>query len=61
MPVAFVPVVPVFVTPVLVGVAREVKTGPGLLVRAIWFILVGWWLTGFVSALAWGAMVTITG
>jgi hypothetical protein len=39
----------------------EVKRGPGLLVRALWFLFVGWWLTGFMSAIAWFAMVTIIG
>jgi uncharacterized membrane protein YccF (DUF307 family) len=42
-------------------VPAEVQEGPGLLVRAIWFLLVGWWLTGIVSAVAWFAMVTIIG
>jgi len=42
-------------------VVTEVKSGPGYLVRAIWFILVGWWLTGIVSAVAWFAMITIIG
>jgi uncharacterized membrane protein YccF (DUF307 family) len=39
----------------------ETKEGPGLAVRALWFILVGWWLTGIVSAVAWVAMITIIG
>ena len=39
----------------------EVQQGPGLLVRALWFIFIGWWLTGVVSAIAWVAMVTIIG
>jgi uncharacterized membrane protein YccF (DUF307 family) len=39
----------------------EVKSGPGYLVRAVWFILVGWWLTAIVSAIAWFATVTIIG
>jgi len=39
----------------------ETKTGPGLLVRAVWFIFVGWWLSGIVSAVAWLAMITIIG
>ena len=39
----------------------EVQQGPGLLVRALWFIFVGWWLTGIVSAIAWLAMITIIG
>lgn len=39
----------------------ETKTGPGLLVRAVWFVFVGWWLSGIVSAVAWLFMVTIIG
>ncbi len=39
----------------------ELQTGPGLLVRALWFVFIGWWLTAIVSALAWAAMVTIIG
>jgi uncharacterized membrane protein YccF (DUF307 family) len=39
----------------------QTKQGPGLLVRALWFVVVGWWLTGIVSAVAWLAMVTIIG
>lgn len=29
--------------------------------RALWFVVVGWWLTAIVSILAWFAMVTIIG
>ena len=39
----------------------ETQRGPGFLVRALWFVLVGWWLTAIVSVLAWFAMVTIIG
>ena len=39
----------------------EAKAGPGYLVRALWFVLVGWWATGIVSAIAWLALVTIIG
>ncbi len=39
----------------------ETKQGPGLLVRAVWFVFVGWWLTGITSTVAWFAMVTIIG
>ena len=39
----------------------EIKTGPGLGIRALWFVLVGWWLTGIVSAIAWFAMITLIG
>lgn len=39
----------------------EVKTGPSMLVRAVWYVLVGWWLTGFVMGLAWVLAITIVG
>lgn len=37
------------------------KAGPNIFVRAIWFIVIGWWLTGIMSAVAWLAMVTLIG
>ena len=37
------------------------KSGPGLLVRALWYIFVGWWLAGIASALAWICLITIIG
>jgi uncharacterized membrane protein YccF (DUF307 family) len=43
--------------PVLV----ESKTGPDMFIRALWFVFVGWWLSGIVAALAWAAMITIIG
>lgn len=39
----------------------EHQSGPGLLVRAIWWLFVGWWLSGVVVALAWIALITIIG
>lgn len=42
-------------------VVLETKSGPGFLVRAVWFLFVGWWLTGIMSVLAWVAMITIIG
>ncbi len=35
--------------------------GPNLLLRLIWFLLVGWWLGGIVSGFAWFLNVTIIG
>lgn len=35
--------------------------GPNILVRAIWFVLIGWWLGGIVSGLAWLLVVSIIG
>lgn len=43
------------------SIKLQTKSGPGLLVRAVWFVLVGWWLTGIMSAIAWFAMITIIG
>ena len=34
---------------------------PNLVLRVIWFILVGWWLTGILSAAAWALNATIIG
>lgn len=36
-------------------------TGPGLLVRAVWWLLVGWWASGAAVLLAWVALATILG
>jgi uncharacterized membrane protein YccF (DUF307 family) len=35
------------------------RTGPGLLARALWFIFIGWWLTGFAIGFAWLCSLTI--
>ena len=32
-----------------------------LLARAVWFVLVGWWLTGVVLSLAWLLTLTVVG
>ena len=45
--------------PGFVPVTTRAKTGPGLLVRAVWFVFVGWWLTGLVSAFAWACLASI--
>jgi len=34
---------------------------PSLLVRAVWFLFVGWWLTGLWLSVAWLLNVTIIG
>ena len=35
--------------------------GPNILIRLVYFILVGWWLGGVISALAWFLNATIIG
>ena len=32
-----------------------------MLVRALWYIFVGWWLTGIISVIAWLCLITIIG
>jgi uncharacterized membrane protein YccF (DUF307 family) len=39
----------------------QTKSGQGFFVRALWFILLGWWLSGIASALAWLVGLTIIG
>src|SRR5688500_10802893 len=34
---------------------------PNLLLRVLWFVLVGWWLTAILSAVAWFLNATIIG
>jgi uncharacterized membrane protein YccF (DUF307 family) len=34
---------------------------PNLLLRVIWFLLIGWWLTGILSAAAWALNATVIG
>jgi uncharacterized membrane protein YccF (DUF307 family) len=36
-------------------------SGPNLLVRFLWWLLIGWWASGIVVALAWIALTTIVG
>src|SRR5215217_9308810 len=38
----------------------EVRT-PNLILRVVWFLLVGWWLTGILSVAAWALNATIIG
>ncbi len=35
--------------------------GPNLLLRVLWFVLVGWWLAGIASGLAWFLNATVIG
>jgi uncharacterized membrane protein YccF (DUF307 family) len=35
------------------------RSGPGLISRALWFLFVGWWLTGFAIGFAWLCSLTI--
>jgi uncharacterized membrane protein YccF (DUF307 family) len=34
---------------------------PNLILRVIWFLVVGWWLAGVLSVAAWALNATIIG
>ncbi len=39
----------------------QYKSGPNLLVRFIWWLLIGWWASGIAVAIAWLALISIIG
>lgn len=39
----------------------EVKTGPHILLRIVWYFFVGWWLTAIVMGVAWLATIIVVG
>jgi uncharacterized membrane protein YccF (DUF307 family) len=39
----------------------ELKTGPHILVRVVWYVFIGWWLIGIVMAIAWLAAIIVIG
>lgn len=36
-------------------------SGPPLLIRVLWYLLVGWWLAGLVAACAYALALTVVG
>src|SRR5437870_6475021 len=42
-------------------VVVERTSGPGLLIRALYFILFGWWFSGIWAVVAWVLCVTVIG
>jgi uncharacterized membrane protein YccF (DUF307 family) len=42
-------------------VTAKRSDGPSLLVRTLWFIFIGWWLTGLVNVVAYVIALTIVG
>jgi uncharacterized membrane protein YccF (DUF307 family) len=46
---------------VAAGQLLEVKTGPSLPIRAVWFIFVGWWLSGLMMIIGWLAGIVVIG
>ena len=45
-------------TPQMVIAPRQ---GPGFLARAVWFVLIGWWLTAIVIVIAYALALSILG
>lgn len=43
------------------GTAAQRNSSPSILVRAVWFIFVGWWATGIWLGIAWFLNVTVIG
>lgn len=39
----------------------ERSSGPNLLVRLVWWVFIGSWVSGIVVLLAWAALITIVG
>ena len=37
----------------------QASSNPGCLVRAIWYIFIGWWLSGIMIAIGWALVVTV--
>jgi uncharacterized membrane protein YccF (DUF307 family) len=37
------------------------RGGPGFLVRAVWYIFIGWWLSALAIMLGWFLAVTVVG
>lgn len=44
-----------------VNVIVAPPSGPGFGVRAVWYIFIGWWLTGLVISLAYFCALTVIG
>jgi uncharacterized membrane protein YccF (DUF307 family) len=42
-------------------VVTKRSDGPNLLVRTVWFVFIGWWLTGLVNVIAYLIALTIIG
>jgi uncharacterized membrane protein YccF (DUF307 family) len=42
-------------------VVQPRSSGPGFLIRAVWFVFIGWWLSGIVTTIAYFVCITIIG
>jgi len=37
------------------------RRGPGCLISVLWYLFIGWWLSGLAVGLAWLCMLTVVG
>jgi uncharacterized membrane protein YccF (DUF307 family) len=42
-------------------IVQPQASGPGFLVRAVWFVFIGWWLSAIATVLAYALCITIIG
>ncbi len=49
------------VPPTRTVILNERAGGPGLLVRALWYLFVGWWLTGIVMFVTYLSFIVVIG
>ena len=42
-------------------IVQPQASGPGFLVRAVWFVFIGWWLSAIANVLAYALCITIIG
>jgi uncharacterized membrane protein YccF (DUF307 family) len=42
-------------------IVQSQASGPGFLVRAVWFLFIGWWLSAIATVLAYALCITIIG
>ena len=40
---------------------QQFASGPGCLVRILWYVFIGWWLSGIFIAIGWALTVSIIG
>jgi uncharacterized membrane protein YccF (DUF307 family) len=66
-PVAAEPVSPVAAPPTTINAYEQTphmvapRQGPGFLARAVWFVLIGWWLTAIMIVIAYVLALSILG
>lgn len=65
-PVTAVPTQPYYYQPPVqpypqIVINNNVKPGPNFLVRALWYVFIGWWLAGIWATIGYGLCLTVLG